>query len=96
MDGWNSTVLICILVRKRTKNLIKRLQRDSKMLELNGDIIADQERRRFIERVPESEIQNTTKRIHNIPHHAVQKGSATTPIRIVYDCSRRESSNNAS
>ena len=28
---------------------------------------------------------------HFIPHHAVKKQSATTPVRIVYDCSCRQS-----
>ncbi|XP_045198804.1 uncharacterized protein LOC123553115 [Mercenaria mercenaria] len=30
--------------------------------------------------------------MHYIPHHAVKKDSATTPIRIVYDCSCQETS----
>ena len=29
--------------------------------------------------------------MHYIPHHGVRKDSSTTPIRIVYDCSCRES-----
>ena len=33
---------------------------------------------------------------HYIPHHAVEKDSPTTPIRIVFDCSCRQSSNHPS
>ena len=34
--------------------------------------------------------------MHYIPHHAVHKDSATTPIRIVFDCSCKESIQSAS
>ena len=57
------------------------------MLKLYGDIISDQEKRGFIEKVETSEISN---RMPYIPHHAVKKDSATTPLRIVYDCNCRE------
>ncbi|VDI36135.1 Hypothetical predicted protein [Mytilus galloprovincialis] len=33
----------------------------------------------------------TTNRVHYIPHQPVKKNSSTTPIRIVYDCSRKDS-----
>ena len=29
--------------------------------------------------------------VHYIPHHAIEKDSPTTPIRIVFDCSCRQS-----
>ena len=38
----------------------------------------------------------STKGVHYIPHHPVQKNSPTTPIRIVYNCSCRQSSHHAS
>ena len=53
-----------------------------------GEIISDQVKRGFIERVTESEIPHNC---HFIPHHPVKKDSTTTPIRIVYDCSCRQS-----
>ncbi|XP_060591843.1 uncharacterized protein LOC132746638 [Ruditapes philippinarum] len=53
-----------------------------------GDCKKEQENRGFIERVDES---SRAKRVHYIPHHGVEKNSTTTPIRIVYDCSCRQS-----
>ena len=47
-----------------------------------GDIIADQERCGFIEKVPTCYSDN----VHYIPHHTVQRDSTTIPIRIVYEC----------
>ncbi|KZR96257.1 Uncharacterized protein APZ42_009506, partial [Daphnia magna] len=47
-------------------------------------IIQDQLDRKFIEKVPYAEINNQS---HYIPHFGVFKDSATTPLRIVYDCS---------
>jgi len=58
-------------------------------------IICDQfEKKGFIEKVHDSSDQ--PNRTHYIPHHCVQKESATTPVRIVYDCSYRQSSNHPS
>ena len=34
--------------------------------------------------------------VHYLPHHPVKKESTTTPIRIVYDCSSRQSKEHAS
>ncbi|XP_048745808.2 uncharacterized protein LOC125658566 [Ostrea edulis] len=77
------------IAKKRTANVVKRLTREPKMLEIYGDIIRDQESRGFVEKVPTEEI-STKKQIHYIPHHPVKKDSITTPIRIVYDCSCRQ------
>jgi hypothetical protein len=63
------------------------------MLMKYNDIIQEQENRKYIERVDES---STANRVHYIPHHGVKKNSTTTPIRIVYDCSCRESERSAS
>ncbi|VDI10348.1 Hypothetical predicted protein, partial [Mytilus galloprovincialis] len=81
---------------RRTCNMIDRLKKDTNMLKMKmyGDIIKDQKRRGFIERVTEN--GNQSNRIHYIPHHAVKKDSSTTPIRIVYDCSCHESPHKAS
>ena len=75
------------VARTRTANVIKRLSKDPEMFRMYSDIIKDQERRGFIERVPDSELQETGNQVHYIPHHPVKKESSTTPIRIVYDCS---------
>jgi len=69
---------------RRTRSLVRRLQQVPDF--------ADQERRGFIEKVPAS--SNTSG--HYIPHHAVEKTSPTTPIRIVYDCSCRQSKDHPS
>ena len=55
---------------------------------LYGDIIADQVKRGFIEQVNVSCIPEDC---HFNPHHPVKKDSTTTPLRIVYDCSCRQS-----
>ena len=64
-----------------------------KLLQLYHQIIADQEARDFIEQVDTSGEYTDT---HHIPHHAVEKDSPTTPIRIVFDCSCRQSANHPS
>ena len=75
---------------KRTENTIQRLRRDPEILQKYDEIIRDQERRGFIEKVPtEKELPPL---VHYISHHPVKKESSTTPVRIVYDCSCRQSS----
>lgn len=70
-----------------------RLAKTPELLKQYGRIIAEQEKRGFIERVD----SNAHKaNIHYIPHHPVRKESPTTPIRIVYDCSCKQSNNTAS
>jgi hypothetical protein len=83
------------IILKRTESTVRRLSREPNMLRKYGDIIAAQERRGFIERDQEKEIQ-TKKPIHYIPHHPIKKNSSTTPIRIVYDCSCRKTPHHAS
>ena len=73
---------------RRTIGVIRRLEKEPEMLKAYGEVIAEQERRGFIERV-DSELPND-KKVHFIPHFPVKKDSTTTPIRIVYDCSCRE------
>ena len=65
-----------------------RLAKTPDLLRQYGTIIAEHERKGFIERVPEG---SCTSHTHYIPHHPVRKESATTPIRIVYDCSCKQS-----
>ncbi|XP_048770094.2 uncharacterized protein LOC125676243 [Ostrea edulis] len=76
------------IVRRRTKNVIKRLASDGDMLDIYSKIIQEQEARGFIEKVDISKDTNSTRK-HYIPHHPVAKDSSTTAIRIVYDCSCR-------
>ena len=79
------------IARKRTENVIRRLRQEPTLLRKYGEIIADQEQRGFIEKVDGRIDSQQGSRIHYIPHHCVRKDSATTPIRIVYDCSCRMS-----
>ena len=51
-------------------------------------ILKKQLDRGFIELVTEP---NKKGAVHYIPHHPVKKDSVTTPVRIVYDCSCRQS-----
>ncbi|XP_052271452.1 uncharacterized protein LOC127872161 [Dreissena polymorpha] len=81
------------IARKRTESSIRRLSKDPATLACYSNIINDQERCGFIERV---ENDSTSARIHYIPNHGVKKDSATTPIRIVYDCSCRQVTGSAS
>ncbi|XP_052268413.1 uncharacterized protein LOC127869791 [Dreissena polymorpha] len=78
------------ITKRRTEHTIQRLSKDPSALRCYGEIIADQERRDFIEKVPEGELLRNDRQVHYIPHHPVQKDSDTTPLRIVYDCSCRQ------
>ena len=74
----------------RTRSVARRLAKTPDILEKYNGIIKWQLERDFIEYVPNPEV--VIGREHYIPHHAVFRDSATTPVRIVYDCSCRESS----
>ena len=80
---------ICL---KRTNNNLNKLRQSPETLKLYDSIIRDQEKREFIERVSD----HPTSNVHYLPHRHVKKESTTTPIRMVYDCSCRESSSSAS
>ena len=73
--------------------MVRRLAQTPELLKSYGKIIREHERRGFIERVDDVAFID---RAHYIPHHPVKKDSATTPIRVVYDCSSRSSSNSPS
>ncbi|XP_052271430.1 uncharacterized protein LOC127872142 [Dreissena polymorpha] len=77
------------IVKARTESTLRRLRREPHLLQKYDEIIAEQERRGFIERIDND--TPPTGQLHYIPHHPVKKDSATTPIRIVYDCSCRTS-----
>ena len=81
------------ICQKRTRHLITRLTESPTLLQLYNEIITEQEARGFIEKVPPNCLPAN---IHYLPHHPVKKDSITTPIRIVYDCSCRQSKNQAS
>ena len=72
----------------RTRALACKLAHSS-LLSKYKEIIADQERCGFIEKV-DSTAQDS-KRCHYIPHQAVWKNFPTTPLRIVHDCSCQQS-----
>ena len=78
---------------RRVRSLIRKLSKTPEILKIYNGIIEEQLRRGFIETVPESELAKTS---HYIPHHAIHKDSATTPVRIVYDFSCREARHLAS
>jgi hypothetical protein len=67
---------------RRTRAMVHRLAATPDLLKCYGDIIEEQTRRGFIEKVEESE---PTNKIHYIPHHPIRKESTTTPVRIVFD-----------
>ena len=72
---------------KRTRSLALRLAKTPGLLKMYGGIIEEQEKRGFIEKVNNVSSHN----VHYIPHHPVRKESTTTSIRIVYDCSCKQS-----
>ena len=53
------------------------------LLQVYNNIIQEQEKQGFIEKIDSSP---PTVPAHYIPHHYVNKDFKTTPIRIVYDC----------
>ena len=69
--------------------MVQHLVRDPQKVKMYSDIIIKHEKRVFIERVTHPE--TTVGTCHYLPHHAVFKESATTPIRAVYECSCRQS-----
>ncbi|XP_053380934.1 uncharacterized protein LOC123562061 [Mercenaria mercenaria] len=82
------------ITKKRTESTIRRLSQEPDMLKKYGEIISEQERRGFIEKI--NDVAQTSNAVHYIPHHPVRKESSTTPIRIVYDCSCKQSSSQPS
>ena len=72
---------------KHTRSMANRLAKTPHLLQIYNNIIEEQESRGFVERV----MSNTSTSVHYIPHHPVRKESLTTPIRIVYDCSCKQS-----
>ena len=80
------------ICEKRTRCLAQRLAKTPELLQMYGKILSDQEKKGFIEKVNDFK----THLAHYIPHRPVRKDSDTTPIRIVYDCSCKQSSQHPS
>ena len=78
---------------RRTRAMVRRLASTPDLLKIYGNIIQEQIKRGFIEKVEET---TTTTKVHYIPHHPVHKESSTTPVRIVFDCSFHSSPNSPS
>ena len=79
---------------RRTETMIRRLRKEPCLFDKYGEIISEQIKPGFIEEVSDSSVPN--HQVHYIPHHGVKKDSVTTPIRIVYDCSCRQSADKPS
>ena len=73
----------------KVRSMVQHLGRDPQKVKMCSDIITEQEKRVFMERVTHPE--TTVGTCHYLPHHAVFKESATTPIRVVCKCSCRQS-----
>ena len=71
------------------RSMVPHLARDPQKVKMCSGIIIEQEKRVFMERVTHPE--TTVGTCHYLPHHAVFKESATTPIRVVCKCSCRQS-----
>lgn len=78
---------------RRTRSLARKLIHTPNLMKSYNEIIKEQEKRGFIEKINS---KPTPDRVHYIPHHHVRKESNTTPIRIVYDCSCRMSEKHSS
>ena len=77
----------------RLRHLQKTFQQKPEFAEQYSNVIKDQEKRGFIERIPKGTLVEGG---HYLPHHGIKKDSVTTPIRIVYDCSAKTSANSLS
>lgn len=78
------------ITKIRTEKMIKRIRKDPDTLRVYDEIMADQQKRGFLEKIDSD--QSTQNKVHYIPHHSVKKDSLTTSIRIVFDCSCHKSS----
>ena len=76
--------------KTKIRSLARRLNQTPELLHMYGRIIAEQEQKGFIEKVPKPDLARS---VHYIPHHPIKKESSTTPIRIVYNCSCHQFTN---
>ena len=70
----------------RLRSLQRQFNSDPQYCRDYSAVIAEQERRGFIERIDSADHGGS---VHYLPHHGVKKNSPTTPIRVVYDCSAK-------
>ena len=75
------------MAKGRFTSLMRKLDKDPKLLKNYEDVLQDQLKRGFIEKVPEEEIMSSNT--HYLPHHPIIRDHPTTPVRIVMDCSAR-------
>ena len=76
------------LAYKRLQQTEKRLMRDLSWMQTYNDRMADMLERGVARKLTQKEMVEHKGPIHYITHHAVLKeDSATTPARIVFDCS---------
>ena len=77
------------LCLRRLRSLLRRLQREPRLLRDYDDIIQGQLRNGIIEHVVDPEAVSN-ERIHYLPHHAVvRQDKQTTKVRVVYDASAK-------
>ena len=81
------------LAMGRLKSTVSKLSKTEGHLQLYDKIIKEQLDMGFVEQVKSPRVNQGS---HYLPHMAVVKQSATTPIRIVYDCSAKSSSQSPS
>ena len=79
--------------KRRTRAMVHRLATSPDLLKCYGEIIEEQMKRGFIERVDETK---PAKKVHYISHHPIRKESSTTTVRIDFDCSFHSSPNSPS
>ena len=78
----------------RLNSNLNKMRKTPSLLCQYDDVIQTQLQRDFIEKIDDP--NEFTGKLHYISHHGIVKDSATTPLRVVYDCSAKQSSNDPS
>ena len=73
------------LARGVLMSTLKRLRSEPELLKAHDTVIKDYVEKGFIEEI--SPPPSGVKGVHFLPHHGVKRNSATTPLRIVFNCS---------
>ena len=71
-------------VRGQLNQLIHRVENDEQFRQQYDKVVESYVEKEFIEQIPNQPVEG-----HYIPHHAVFKKSATTPLRIVFNASSK-------